>query len=172
MDTQRWTPSRRRRIRGRILRLVWYTLLKFLHVLAAVVAVGTNVTYGIWIVRGSRDPKVLPFALRGVKLIDDRLSNPAYGLLLVTGVLMVLVGGIPLSTSWLIVALALYVAVLLLGVLGYTPALKRQIRALESDGPQSAEYKAAAHRGMVLGPVLGVIVVVIIFLMVVKPTFW
>ena len=151
---------------------MWYTLLKFLHVLAAVVAVGTNVTYGIWIATGSRDPKVLPFALRGVKLIDDRMSNPAYGLLLVTGILMVIVGGLPLSTSWLVAALVLYVAVVLLGLLGYTPTLRKQIRLLESEGAGSAAYKSAARRGMVIGPVLGVIVLAIIFLMVFKPVLW
>jgi len=151
---------------------VWYTLLKFLHVLAAVVAVGTNVTYGVWIARGSRDPKVLPFALKGVKLIDDRMSNPAYGVLLVTGILMVIVGSIPVFTSWLLAALVLYVAVLLLGVLGYTPTLKQQIRALESEGASSAAYKAAAGKGRALGAILGVIVLVIVFLMVDKPTLW
>jgi uncharacterized membrane protein len=71
---------------------MWYLLIKLLHVLAAAIAVGANVTYAIWIAAGSRDPKTLPFALRGVKLIDDRLANPAYGLLLITGVAMVLVG--------------------------------------------------------------------------------
>jgi hypothetical protein len=56
-----------------------YLLLKWLHVLAAIVAIGANVTYGIWIARASRNPDVLPFTLRGIKLIDDRIANPAYG---------------------------------------------------------------------------------------------
>jgi len=151
---------------------VWYTLLKFVHVLAAVVAVGSNITYGVWLVRGSRDPKMLSFALRGVKLLDDRMANPSYGILLVTGILMVLIGGISIATSWLIVALILYVAVVLLGLLGYTPALKRQIQLLKTKGAASAEYKAASQRGTVIGVVLGVFVVLIIFLMVFKPIFW
>jgi uncharacterized membrane protein len=151
---------------------MWYTLLKFLHVLAAVVAVGANVTYGIWIVAGSRDPKGLPFALRGIKRIDDRLANPAYGLLLATGILMMLVGGIPVTTSWLITAFVLYVIVVLLGLLGYTPALKRQIALLEGEGAASAAYRAASARGRTLGIALGIITVAIIFLMVFKPVFW
>jgi uncharacterized membrane protein len=151
---------------------MWYSLLKFLHVLAAAVAVGSNITYGVWLVRASRDPAFLPFALRGVKFIDDRMANPAYGLLLVTGILMVVAGSIPLSTSWLIVAVVLYVAVVLLGVLGYTPVLKRQIELLESEGAGSAASTAAAKAGTTFGVVLGIIVVVIIFLMVFKPTLW
>jgi uncharacterized membrane protein len=149
-----------------------YTLLKFVHVLAAIVAVGANVTYGIWIATGSRDPTVLPFALRGIKLLDDWLANPAYGLLLVTGILMVLVGSIPVTTPWVISALVLYVIAVLLGLLGYTPALKRQIRLLDSEGLGSEHYKTAARDGLVIGIALGVVTVLIVFLMVVKPGLW
>ena len=52
-----------------------YLLLKWLHVLAAIVAVGSNVTYGIWVARASRNPKALPFTLRGIQLIDDRVAE-------------------------------------------------------------------------------------------------
>ncbi len=69
-----------------------YVLLKFVHVLLTITAVGRNVTYGIWLARASRDPQHLPFALRGVKMLDDRIANPAYGLLLVTGVAMIFAG--------------------------------------------------------------------------------
>jgi uncharacterized membrane protein len=151
---------------------MWYLLLKLLHVLAAIVAVGANVTYSVWIATGSRDPKMLAFALRGVKVIDDRIANPAYGLLLITGVAMVLVGRMPITTPWLLVALVLYVAVVLVGLLGYTPTLKKQIQLLDSSGPASGPYKAAAATGKVLGVVLAVLVVAIIFFMVVKPDLW
>jgi len=151
---------------------MWYLVIKVLHVLAAVVAVGSNVTYGIWIASGSRDPAVLPFALRGVKTIDDRLANPAYGLLLLTGALMVIVGGIRASTSWLVMSFGLYVAVVLVGLLGSTPTLKKQIQLLASDGPSAAAYTAASKRGITLGIVLGVLTVVIIVFMVTKPSLW
>jgi uncharacterized membrane protein len=149
---------------------MWYLLLKLLHVLAAIVAVGANITYGMWIMRGSRDPVALGFALRGVKLIDDRMANPAYGVLLVTGIGMVLVGKLPVITPWLLSALVLYVAVVLLGLLGYTPTLKKQIMLLES--AQSSEYKALAGRGVVLGIVLGILTLGIVVLMVLKPPLW
>jgi hypothetical protein len=68
--------------------------------------------------------------------------------------------------------LFLYVAVVLVGVLGYTPTLKKQIQLLDSPGFASGDYKAAAGRGIVLGVVLAVLVVAIIFFMVVKPTLW
>ena len=149
-----------------------YLLLKWLHVLAAIVAVGSNVTYGIWIARASRSPEALPFTLRGVKLIDDRVANPAYGLLLATGLLMVFVVRLPLTTPWLLTALVLYVIVVLVGLLGYTPTLRHQIRMLDSEGFHAPTYQSLARRGTLLGLVLAVLVIVIVFLMVVKPGLW
>ncbi len=149
-----------------------FLLLKWVHVLAAIVAVGANITYGIWITRASRDPAVLPFTLRGVKLIDDRLANPAFGLLLLTGLTMAFVLPLPLTTPWLLTALVLYVFLVLIGLLGYTPTLRRQIQVLDSEGVASASYQALARRGTMLGAVLGVLVIIIVFLMVVKPGLW
>lgn len=150
-----------------------YLIMKWLHVLAAIIAIGTNITYGIWIARASQKAETLSFTLKGIKVIDDRVSNPAYGLLLITGVIMIFVGKIPVqSTPWLITALVLYVLLILAGALGYTPTLKRQIQVLGSKGLSSPEYQAVAGRGTRLGLLLGVLAVAIVFLMVVKPPLW
>jgi uncharacterized membrane protein len=149
-----------------------YLLLKWLHVLAAIVAIGANVTYGIWIARASRNPDVLPFTLRGIKLIDDRVANPAYGALLITGLLMVFVLRFSLTTPWLLTALVLYVLVVLVGLLGYTPTLRQQIEVLDREGFSSPTYQALVRRGKMLGVILAVLTIVIVFLMVVKPSLW
>jgi uncharacterized membrane protein len=149
-----------------------YLLLKWLHVLAAIVAVGANVTYGIWISRASRTPDVLPFTLRGIKLIDDRVANPAYVALLITGFLMVFVNRFSLTTPWLLVSLVLYGVLVPLGLLGYTPTLRRQIHVLDSEGVSSPTYQALARRGKLLGIILAILVIAIVFLMVVKPALW
>ena len=39
----------------------WYLVFKFLHILAAIVAVGSNITYGVWSVRASNDPAHIGF---------------------------------------------------------------------------------------------------------------
>jgi uncharacterized membrane protein len=151
---------------------VLYLLIKWLHVLAAITALGANITYGFWITRATRDPAVLPFTLRSIKALDDRIANPSYGVLLITGFAMAGIGQLPLRTPWLASALALYVVMVIVAVAGYTPALKRQIAVLERSGVNSSEYQAAAARGVRLGAVLGVIVIAIVFLMVVKPALW
>ena len=148
-----------------------FTLLKFLHVLLAITAVGANVTYGVWLSRAARDPRHLPFALRGVKMLDDRLANPAYALLLVTGVAMIYAGRLAWTTPWLLVSLFLYGVLVVLGPAGYTPLLRRQIAVL-AEGPDSPAYQRLSGRGTLLGALIAVVVLVITFLMVTKPVLW
>ena len=108
-----------------MLALTTYTFLKFLHVLLAVIAVGFNASYAIWLARAQKEPEHVGFALKGVKVLDDRFANPAYGLLLVTGLAMVWVGDLDLTTFWLAAGLVLYVIAVLVGA-----------AALHADAPQ------------------------------------
>ena len=146
-----------------------YPYIKFLHVLLAIVAVGFNASYGIWLARAAREPAHLGHVLRGIKLLDDRFANPAYVLLLLTGLANVFIAGIPLTTPWILGALVLWALLLALGAGLYTPTLRRQIAALDASGPESAAYRSLAARGQTTGILLAVIVVVIVFLMVTKP---
>ena len=67
-------------------------------------------------------------------------------------------------------ALVLYVVLVLVGLLVYSPTLKKQIGALESGGTTSPEYTRLSQRGTGVGLALAVDVLLIVFLMVVKPT--
>ena len=149
-----------------------YLLLKLIHVFAAIVAVGTNITYGVWIARARKDPGTLPFALRGVKFLDDRIANPSYGVLVLTGFGMAGVSDMPLTTPWVMSAIGLFLIVFLVAMFGYTPTLRRQIEALDRSGASSREYLALASQSTLLGAVLGVLVATIVVLMVVKPQLW
>ena len=147
-----------------------YEWLKFAHVLLAIIAVGFNASYGILLARAAREPEHESHVLRTIKVLDDRFANPAYALLLVTGLLMVWEAGIPLSTFWIATSLGIYGAAVLLGLAVYTPMLRRQIQVLDTDGPESADFRRLSARGTVVGIALAVMVVVIVFLMVTKPT--
>ena len=149
-----------------------FLIIKWIHIMAAITAVGANITYGIWIARASRDPEVLPFVLRNIKLIDDRVANPCYGLLLLTGLTMAFLAPIPLKTPWLLTGLTLYVLATLLGIFGYSPVVKEQIRLLDSEGFDSPNYQAVSKRSTLLGILVGVDVIIIVFMMVVKPALW
>lgn len=149
-----------------------YVLVKWIHVLMAITALGANITYGLWLTRAAREPQHLAFALRGIKMLDDRIANPAYGVLLITGMAMAGMGRISLTTPWLLTSLILYVVLVVIAAAGYTPTLRRQIQALDADGPNSTAYQALAARGTRLGIVLAVIAVIIVFMMVTKPVLW
>lgn len=149
-----------------------YLVLKWLHVVAAIIAVGANATYGIWIARASRTPAMLPFTLRVIKQIDDKVANPCYGVLLITGLLMVYQVGSSLMTPWLLVSVIAYALIALIGLFAYTPTLKRQIEVLDRDGFESPTYQALAGRGTTIGIVLAVLAMIVVFLMVFKPRLW
>ena len=108
--------------------------------------------------------------LRTIKVLDDRFANPAYVLLAVTGVTMVLLGDLRFTTFWIAGGIVLYVIAIVLGFAVYTPMLRGQIRALETGGPESEDYRRASSNARFVGILVAVIVLVIVFLMVTKPS--
>jgi uncharacterized membrane protein len=147
-----------------------FQFMKFIHVLLAIVAVGFNTSYGIWLARAAKAPQATQsHVLRTIKFLDDRFANPAYGLLLITGLFMAFSAGIPFSRLWIALGIGLWLVLVFIGLGVYTPTLRDQIRVLESEGPGSDEYQRLAARGRTVGIVLGIIVVIIVFLMVTKP---
>ncbi len=146
-----------------------FLIVKYIHILSAIVAVGLNISYAVWIIRARRNPANMTFALKGIKFLDDRIANPAYGVLLLTGLLMVVLGNISFTALWIDVALVLYVVLVVLAIGFYTPSLRDQIRLAESGDTTSAQFLRLAQRGQIVGQVLGVIVLVILAMMVFKP---
>lgn len=147
-----------------------YTLLVFVHIFTTMVAVGLNASYVIWIVRGSKETASLPFALRGVKFIDDYVANPCYLAGGVTGVLMILMGKAVAPFLW--VAIGLYGLAMVIAYGVYTPLLSRQIQTLAAKGAGDAEYQRLAQRSNQVGALMGVLVVIILWLKIFEPPLW
>lgn len=143
-------------------------VLKLLHVLAAIVAVGANVSYGFWLRLAGRDRDRLLFAIEGIRWLDRRIANPMYVVVFVTGVLMVFAGAYSFETGWIAVSIALYLLVAILGITLFAPAIRRQLAEAERD-PTSAAYAEAAARTARLGLLTTAAVLVIVVLMVTKP---
>jgi uncharacterized membrane protein len=144
-------------------------ILKVVHVLAAITALGANVTYAFWLRQaGTKDRDRLVFTIASIRNLDNRIATPAYIVVLLTGIGMVVSGQFSFSAGWIQAALALYVAAVLIGILLYAPVIKRQLAEAEAD-PSSAAYRAVASRANLLGIIEIVIVVIIVFLMVTKP---
>ncbi len=148
-----------------------FTIAKFFHIVFAIVAVGWNASYGLWLARAARQAQeVQLFTLRTIKLMDDRVANPLYGLLLLSGLFMAYQAGYPLlTTRWILGALVLYAVALVMAFTLITPNFRAALRALESEGAESAAYKRAMARGRALGTIVGVLVPAIVFLDVTEP---
>jgi hypothetical protein len=148
--------------------MTWYTLLKYLHVLLAITAVGSNITYGVWKTLGAREPAHAPFALKGIAFIDNRVANPAYGGLLITGLVLLAVGQVGFR-GWVIAALILFALLIVVAVGFYSRVVRQQIEVLDKEGLSSAAYKRLDSQAMTYGIISLVIALVIVFMMVVKP---
>jgi uncharacterized membrane protein len=146
-----------------------YLTIKFFHIVLAIVAIGANMTYGVWFARANQNPAFAPVALRGIKFMDDWIANPAYLLMLPTGIAMVLVAHLSFATHWISWAMTLWVIAVLAGIFGYSPTLRAQIATVDREGIASPAARALATRGYVWSAVLGVVVFAIVVLMVFKP---
>ena len=85
---------------------------------------------------------------------------------------MMYIAQIPWSTPWIVPVLVLYGIVSVLGLAVYSPLLKKQIELAETTGHEAAEYKSLALRGNILGGAISLMVIIITFLMTVKPQLW
>jgi hypothetical protein len=144
-----------------------YSLIKYLHVLLAITALGSNITYGVWKALSAREPAHALFALRGIFFIDRRVANPAYGLLLITGLVLVAIqwGW----RGWIIASLILFVVLIVVAIGFYSRVVRQQIQVLEKEGQSSAAYQRLDGQATAYGIVSLVIALLIVFLMVVKP---
>jgi len=144
----------------------WFALV---HVLAAIVALGGNVGYVFWLSQAERDKAHLGFAVAGIRRLDERVTGPAYALLLVSGIVMILAEGWSITEPWLLGGIVLYFASGFVSFFGLTPALRAQLSAAEQDTAGPA-YTSAARRSRQMAWLVVAIVVVVVWLMVVKPT--
>jgi uncharacterized membrane protein len=146
-----------------------YTLLRFLHVLSAVIAVGTNLTYPLLLSRAHRHPAHLAHVLETIRILDRRVAMPGYAAVLITGLLLVGTGPATILTSWVLAALVLFVVVAAIGAVALAPAMRTMRQNLADGGPDTPEYKRAQARAYRLIAAATGLVVVILYLMVAKP---
>lgn len=144
------------------------TILKLVHILSAIAVVGPNMTTAIWLKAAGTDRDRLLYAISTIRFVDRRISIPAFGLLFVTGILMVWVGAYDLTRGWLAFAIAIYLVV---GIVGFThmgPALRR-LRAAAAADPTSPACAAAMRTSVRYTTMSLIALVVIVGLMVTKP---
>lgn len=146
----------------------WYPFALFAHVLAAIVAVGTNLTYWLWLRLAARDRTRLAFAIGGIRYLDRRLAMPSYAVVFVSGMLLGLSGRWSFSQLWLEIAFALYVGLTYVSIMVFAPAIRRLLAAAEAD-PRSDNYTNEARFTRLLFVISAGLLIAILALMVFKP---
>lgn len=153
--------------------------LLFLHILAAIVAFGPTFAFATIGGLGGKEPQHANFATRVSHTISSRLVYPIGITLPITGAAMILVLGIDLTSRaywWLDIAIAIYIVAYGYSFFIQRPIVERIIEMTSAPPPPGAtgpppELMRLVKRVQRGGMVLGILVVVIVFLMVVKPQF-
>ena len=155
-----------------------YELSLFVHITAVVVGFGATFAEAIAFPLAMKlDPRHLPYVHRLQLAINQRFTTPALVVVLATGLYQVVDADYDFGDFW--ISGSFLIILLLGGLIGayfipsdrkLGPMVEREVEA--AGGGQvtlSEEYQRAARTEGILGAVAGVLIVVAIFLMVVKP---
>ncbi len=134
----------------------------------AVVAVGTNLSFPIWVGLAEREASALAFTLRAVRSVDRAVTIPAYVLTAATGFVLVALEGVPWSAAWIVGSIALFALLMGIGVVLYRPVSRERLAAL-AGGVADPSYRSAARRAAALDAAILGAALAILVLMVVRP---
>ena len=148
-----------------MLAVTFYDVVKWVHIMAVVVAFGGAFTYPVWfgfVRRAAPGERV--FFHRAQAFIGQWVITPGLVVIILAGAYMATENDL-WGEPWVIVALAIIAIIGGLGGAVVVPSSERmsQLR------PESAEYAAVYSRYMRAEVTLGVLVLVAIFFMAAKP---
>ena len=154
----------------------WLLFWLFLHVAGAIFAFGPALVFPIVGSLAARDPKFGHFAAEVNHAIEQRLVLPVAASMLVSGVGLIIAGGFNLTRApWLGAGIILYIIAMGIATGMLLPAGRKLVEATAGGVPPAApggpspQVAALIKRTQVGGMILVALLVVIIFLMVVKP---
>ena len=146
----------------------------WIHITAAVVGFGATFAEAVTFpVAMKLDKRHLPYVHKLQLFINQRLATPALVIILVTGIYQVSEGNFSFGDMW--ISTTFLIVIVLGGLLGayFIPTDRRLFAQVTKDlaetGEPSKEYLADVRREGVLGTITGILIVVALFLMVVKP---
>jgi uncharacterized membrane protein len=154
--------------------LPWLLLL---HVFGAIVAFGPVYAFPIIGAMGGKEPQHANFATRVSEAISEQRVFPLAIFQGITGVGLILVTGINLlATPWLLIGIVLYLITISYNFLVQTPTVKKIIEMTSTPPPPGAsgpppELLALIRRVQLGGMFSAIMIVLIVFVMVVKPQF-
>lgn len=154
-----------------------------LHVLGAIAVFGPSFAFPLIARHASREPQHGHFAAVVTDAIERRIVIPGAIVQGITGMALILVLGLDLTSSawrWLIVGIVLYLVAIGYAIFVQAPASEQMVRLTAGGPPAGAtsagtpagpppEIAATARKLQRGGMLLTVLIVVIVILMVTKP---
>ncbi len=152
---------------------MYYLELKLIHILSSTILFGTGLgsAFYFWRAQSNNDYKEMYFAARNVVIADFVFTTPAVIIQPITGFLLMYVLGLPLTTTWIILALVFY------GLIGlcWLPVVILQIKmrdllrqAIATKSALPDIYYKYYRAWFCLGWPAFILVIVIFYLMVFK----
>ncbi len=160
-------------------------ILLFLHVLGAIVVFGPSFAFPLIGSMGGKEPMHANFGTRITLSVEEKIILPGAIVQFITGVLLILTIPIDLvATHWLLLAIAIYFVAIGYSYFVQAKSIEHVIELTNrppamapAEGPGAAPagpppgLREAVQRVQRGGMFLTVLLIVIIFLMVVKPAF-
>lgn len=150
-----------------------YSVGLFIHILAVVLAFGPTFAYGLIFSLMPKYPRAAPAFFEAIRKVDNYLVNPGMIVVLLAGIYVMSEGNWDGSETFITVG---FLAILILFGLQHAffrPQGRKAQELAERDLKQgdafSPEFEEITRRLSVAGPIAGLIVVVTIFFMTVKP---
>jgi uncharacterized membrane protein len=154
-----------------------YALIKFVHIVSATVLFGTGLgtAFFMWMSHRTGNVVAIASTARITVRADWLFTTPAVILQPLSGVLLMRLVGYPATSSWLVVAIGLYV----LAGACWLPVVALQLRmrdlaarAAREGCPLPSQYYRCMRRWFALGWAAFSAVLATFWLMVAKPVLW
>ncbi len=148
-----------------------YELLLFVHVLGAIIWVGSDVAVQVLgsRMRRANHPVMLAQFAGQVEWLGTRILTPTAVLIVVAGVLMVL-DAWSFEQLWVIIGIAGFAYSLIAGAVFLGPLSGKTGKLMEERGPQDPEVQGNIHKLFMYSRIELVVLIVVVFAMTVKPT--
>jgi hypothetical protein len=147
-----------------------YELIKYVHVVCAIIWVGGAFFAQLLAVRASRstDPTDLPKIGASIAYLGQRVFLPASILLFVAGIILVSQRW-AFSNLWVSISMVLWLVSALVGALYLGPTSGKVGAMFAAEGPTSVTARAGLDRLFLVARLELVSFAIIVFMMVVKP---
>jgi len=150
-----------------------YSVGLFIHILAVVLAFGPTFAYGLIFSVMPKYPRSAPAFFEAIRKVDTYLVNPAMLIVLLAGIYVMADGNWDGSEAFITVGFLAIIVLLGLQHAFFRPqgrkAQELAERDLKNGDSFSEEFEEVSRRLSTVGPIAGLIVVVTIFFMTVKP---